>query len=186
MTREEKAVIIDELSQKFANTPYFYITNAAGMSVSEVDSLRRLCFERGVEYRVVKNTLIKKALETLDTDYSSFDEVLKGFSGVMFHPESGKVPAQLIKEFKKKSSSLAGLQLQMQIWGLMNAVVQVGPVCSPRCGLSRRYHSPRTLTRMCAVCQDTSVQCLRCASHGSICPRTHRCCPESQCSCCIR
>jgi len=54
---------------------------------------------------VVKNTLIKKALETLDTDYSSFDTVLKGFSGVMFHPESGKVPAQLIKEFKKKAGS---------------------------------------------------------------------------------
>lgn len=105
MTREEKAVIIDELSQKFASTPYFYITNATGMTVSEVNTLRGLCFERGVEYRVVKNTLIKKALETLDTDYSSFDEVLKGFSGVMFHPESGKVPAQLIKDFKKKSGS---------------------------------------------------------------------------------
>ena len=105
MTREEKAVIIDELSQKFASTPYFYITNANGMTVSEVNTLRGLCFERGVEYRVVKNTLIKKALETLETDYSSFDEVLKGFSGVMFHPESGKVPAQLIKEFKKKSGN---------------------------------------------------------------------------------
>ena len=105
MTREEKAVIIDELSQKFASTPYFYITNAAGMSVGEVDTLRRLCFERGVEYRVVKNTLIKKALETLDTDYTPFDEALKGFSGIMFHPESGKVPAQLIKDFKKKSGS---------------------------------------------------------------------------------
>lgn len=105
MTREEKAVIIDELSQKLASTPYFYITNASGMTVSEVNTLRCLCFERGVEYRVVKNTLIKKALETLDTDYSSFDEVLKGFSGVMFHPESGKVPAQLIKDFKKKSGS---------------------------------------------------------------------------------
>ena len=106
MTREEKAVIIDELSQKFSNTPYFYITSASGMSVGEVNTLRGLCFERGIEYRVVKNTLIKKALETLDTDYTPFDaEVLKGMSGIMFHPESGKVPAQLIKEFKKKTGS---------------------------------------------------------------------------------
>lgn len=105
MTREEKAVIIDELSQKFANTPYFYITSASGMSVGEVNTLRGQCFEKGIEYRVVKNTLIKKALETLDTDYSAFDEALKGFSGIMFHPESGKVPAQLIKDFKKKSGS---------------------------------------------------------------------------------
>lgn len=104
MTREEKAVVIDELSQKFETTPYFYITNASGMSVDEVNQLRRLCFERGVEYRVIKNTLIRKALETSSTDYTPFDEsVLKGFSGVMFHPESGKVPAQLIKDFRKKS-----------------------------------------------------------------------------------
>lgn len=104
MTREEKALVIDELSQKFESTPYFYITNASGMSVDEVNQLRRLCFERGVEYRVIKNTLIRKALETSATDYTPFDEnVLKGFSGVMFHPESGKVPAQLIKDFRKKS-----------------------------------------------------------------------------------
>ncbi|GAB2783242.1 50S ribosomal protein L10 [Rhabdobacter roseus] len=106
MTREEKEVIIDELSQKFSTTPYFFITSAAGMSVSEVNQLRRQCFDRGVEYRVVKNTLIKKALETLDTDYTPFEsEVLKGFSGIMFHPESGKVPAQLIKEFRKKAGN---------------------------------------------------------------------------------
>ncbi len=104
MTREEKAIVIDELSQKFETTPYFYITNASGMTVEEVNQLRRLCFERGVEYRVIKNTLIRKALETSSTDYTPFDEsVLKGFSGVMFHPESGKVPAQLIKDFRKKS-----------------------------------------------------------------------------------
>lgn len=104
MTREEKAAVIDELSQKFEATPYFYITNASGMSVEEVNQLRRLCFDRGVEYRVIKNTLIRKALETSSTDYTPFDEsVLKGFSGVMFHPESGKVPAQLIKDFRKKS-----------------------------------------------------------------------------------
>ena len=103
MTREEKAVIIDELSQKFASTPYFYITRRNRyVCWTRLIHLRGLCFESGIEYRVVKNTLIKKALETLDTDYSSFDEVLKGFSGVMFHPESGKVPAQLIKEFKKE------------------------------------------------------------------------------------
>lgn len=103
MTREEKAAIIEELSQKFQTTPYFYITDASGMSVDEVNKLRRMCFERGIEYRVVKNTLIKKALESLDTDYATFnDSVLKGFSGVMFHPESGKAPAQLIKDYRKQ------------------------------------------------------------------------------------
>jgi len=106
MTREEKAAIIDELSDKFKSIPFFYIVEAAGMSVAETNDLRRKCFNQGVEYRVVKNTLIAKALETLETDYTPFnDTVLKGFSGIMFHPESGKAAAKLIKEFRKETGS---------------------------------------------------------------------------------
>lgn len=106
MTREEKAVIIDELSEKFKAIPYFYIVDATGMTVEETNNLRRKCFNEGVEYRVVKNTLIAKALETLDTDYTPFKStVLKGFSGVMFHPESGKAAAKLIKEYRKESGN---------------------------------------------------------------------------------
>jgi large subunit ribosomal protein L10 len=106
MTKEEKGAMIEELAEKFAATPYFYITNASGLNVAKTNELRRLCFERGIEYRVVKNTLISKALEKLDTDYSSFDgTVLKGFSGVMFHQESGKVAAKLIKDFLKANKN---------------------------------------------------------------------------------
>lgn len=106
MTREEKGAIIQELTEKFAANPYFYITDASGMTVATTNKLRRLCFDRGIEYRVVKNTLIQKALETLDTDYTAFgSEVLKGFSGVMFHPESGKAAAKLIKDFLKENKN---------------------------------------------------------------------------------
>jgi|JI61114BRNA_FD_contig_71_1889704_length_810_multi_2_in_0_out_0_2 large subunit ribosomal protein L10 len=113
MTREEKGAIIEELAEKFKTTPYFYITDASGMSVEQTNNLRRLCFNRGVEYKVFKNTLISKALEQLDTDYTSFDEsVLKGFSGVMFHAESGKVPAKLIKDFIKESGANNKLKLK--------------------------------------------------------------------------
>lgn len=104
MTREEKGIIIEELKDKFLSTPYFYVIDASGMSVAKTNKLRRLCFERGIEYVVVKNTLIAKALEALDTDYSSFEgTVLKGFSGVLFHPESGKAPAKLLKDFLKEN-----------------------------------------------------------------------------------
>jgi large subunit ribosomal protein L10 len=104
MTREEKALIIQEMSEKFAANPYFYITDASGLSVAKTNQLRRKCFDAGIEYVVVKNTLIVKALETLDTDYTSFsDSVLKGFSGIMFHPENGKAPATLIKDFLKEN-----------------------------------------------------------------------------------
>jgi large subunit ribosomal protein L10 len=106
MTREEKAAIIENLSGKFQSTPFFYIVDATGMTVDETNKLRRKCFNEGIEYKVVKNTLIAKALETLETDYTPFnDKVLTGFSGVMFHPESGKVAAKLIKEYRKESGN---------------------------------------------------------------------------------
>ena len=104
MTREEKAVVIEDLVQRFSDNSHFYITDASGMTVADTNALRRLCFEKGIEYRVFKNTLIQKALERMESDYTPFNEsVLKGFSGVMFSAENANAPAQLIKEFRKKS-----------------------------------------------------------------------------------
>ena len=106
MNREEKGLVIDELVQKFSENTNFYITDASGMTVADTNALRGLCFEKGIEYKVFKNTMIQKALERLDTDYASFDEsVLRGFSGIMFSGESSNTPAVLIKEFRKKSGS---------------------------------------------------------------------------------
>lgn len=103
MTREEKGAIIEELSAKLANTTYFYITDASGLTVAQINSFRKMCYDKGIEYKVVKNTLISKALEKLNADYSSWDNtVLKGASGIMFTNESGKLPATLIKEFRSK------------------------------------------------------------------------------------
>jgi|JI102314DRNA_FD_contig_91_1150249_length_2838_multi_3_in_0_out_0_2 large subunit ribosomal protein L10 len=103
MTREDKAQIIDELKVKFDNHNFFYITDAGGMTVKDVNRFRKLCFERNIEYVVVKNTLINKALVELDPAYSVFKEngVLKGFSGILFSNESGKAPAVLLKDFYK-------------------------------------------------------------------------------------
>lgn len=102
MTREDKGKIIEELSQKLADVNYFYITDASGLTVEEINKFRKLCYKNGIEYKVVKNTLIKKALDTLPTDYSAFSEggVLKGFSGILF-AETGNGPAKVIKEFRK-------------------------------------------------------------------------------------
>lgn len=105
MTRDEKTQIIEELAEKFANTSYFYITDASGMTVEQTNSFRRICFERGIEYKVYKNTLIKKALEKQQSDYAGFEGVLKGFSGVLFSTESGKAPAKLLKDFHKSSNN---------------------------------------------------------------------------------
>ena len=106
MTRAEKENIVEELLQKFSDHNYFYITDPQGLNVERVNNFRRLCFKKGVEYKVYKNTLIKKALEKLDADYSSFDDtVLKGFSGILFSSESSNAPAKIIKEFRKSEKS---------------------------------------------------------------------------------
>lgn len=103
MTREEKAQIIDELSEKFTQHNHFYVTDASGLSVEQINAFRRLCFNAGVEYRVYKNTLIRKALEK--NGNKNVDEIAKtlhGFSGVIFSKEVGNAPARVIKEYRKK------------------------------------------------------------------------------------
>src|SRR5690606_32357337 len=103
MTRDEKAQIIEELSKKFAEHTHFYIADASGLTVEQINAFRRLCFKSGVEYGVYKNTLIRKALEKQDgVDYSALFDILKGFSGVIFSKEAGNLPARIIKEYQKK------------------------------------------------------------------------------------
>jgi len=103
MTRAEKSQKIDELFEDFKNNNFFYMADASGMSVAETNNFRRICHQRGIKYYVVKNTLIKKALDKMETDYTPFDEeVLRGFTGVMFSEENGSLPAKIIKEFRKK------------------------------------------------------------------------------------
>lgn len=105
MTREDKVQIVNDLVEKFQQNENFYITDASGMSVAETNNFRRACFEKGIEYRVVKNTLIKKALDRLGKgDFTAFDgTVLKGFSGIMFSGENAKLPATVLKEYRKKT-----------------------------------------------------------------------------------
>jgi|SRR3970040_2158202 large subunit ribosomal protein L10 len=103
MTRDEKAQIIEALAQKFAENAHFYIADASGLSVEQINTFRRLCYKSGVEYGVYKNTLIRKALEKQDgADYSALFGVLKGFSGVIFSKETGNLPARVLKEYHKK------------------------------------------------------------------------------------
>lgn len=111
MTREEKAQIIEELADKFANNAHFYITDATGFTVAQVNNFRRLCFKGGVEYRVYKNTLIQKALERQKgTDFSPLFKSLKGFSGVIFSKEVGNAPAKVMEQFRAKMPGKPGLK----------------------------------------------------------------------------
>ena len=103
MTREEKAQIIEGLSQKFSDNAHFYITDASGFTVEQINAFRRMCFKSGIEYKVYKNTLIQKALERQEgVDYSPIFKVLNGFSGIMFSKETGNAPAKILKEYRRK------------------------------------------------------------------------------------
>ena len=103
MTREEKAQIIEGLSQKFSDNAHFYITDASGFTVEQINAFRRMCFKSGIEYGVYKNALIQKALERQEgVDYSPIFKVLTGFSGIMFSKETGNAPAKILKEYRKK------------------------------------------------------------------------------------
>jgi len=102
MTREEKGKVIDELTAKFEANPHFYITDAGGFTVAQINAFRRICFQTGVEYGVYKNTLIRKALEKNGATFEPMFKALHGFSGVIFSKESGNAPAKAIKEFRKK------------------------------------------------------------------------------------
>lgn len=102
MTREEKISVVNELSGKLAGSDFFYITDASTLNVVTVNKLRAVCFERGVEMKVVKNSLVKKALASLDSPekYEGLYESLKGPTAIMF-TEVSNAPAKVIKEFRK-------------------------------------------------------------------------------------
>jgi large subunit ribosomal protein L10 len=102
MTKEEKGQIIDELAEKFSQNTHFYITDASGLTVAQINAFRRICFKAGIEYKVYKNTLIRKALEKQTGNFEELNQVLQGFSGVIFSKESGNAPAKAIREYQLK------------------------------------------------------------------------------------
>jgi large subunit ribosomal protein L10 len=103
MNREEKFEIVNELSGKLSEKRNFYLTDISQLSVNQTNALRRLCFERGVEMQVYKNTMIRKALEQADMYQDGMETVLKGFSSIMF-AENFTTPAKLIQDFRKDHS----------------------------------------------------------------------------------
>jgi len=104
MTREEKTVAIESLKSRLNEVDYFYLTDSSTLTVDQVNKFRRLCFEKGVEMKVVKNTLMRKAMEAfpVDKNYEGLYDVLKGPTAVLFSEGAAALPAKLLKEFRKE------------------------------------------------------------------------------------
>lgn len=102
MTKSEKFAVVDELKVKFEENSNFYVTDSSTLTVAEVNDLRSICFEKGIEMRVVKNTLVKKALETFpeEKNYAELYDSLKGPTALMFC-ETANLPAKVIEDFRK-------------------------------------------------------------------------------------
>ena len=104
MTKDQKNEVIEVLKDKFSQYNNFYVTNTESLTVEQVTKLRRICFDKKVEMKVAKNTLIKKALESMDnTRFSGVFDSLHGVTALLFS-ENAKEPAMIISTFRKESN----------------------------------------------------------------------------------
>ena len=104
MTKEQKNEVIELLKGKFSQYNNFYITDTESLTVEQVGKLRRACFSKNVEMKVAKNTLIKKALESLDNDrYAGVYDSLHQVTALMFS-ENPKEPALILSSFRKETN----------------------------------------------------------------------------------
>jgi large subunit ribosomal protein L10 len=102
MTKEQKNEVIEALKGKFSQYTNFYVTDTESLTVEQVGKLRRACFDKKVEMKVAKNTLIKKALESLDNErYAGVYDSLHKVTALMFS-ENPKDPALIISSFRKE------------------------------------------------------------------------------------
>jgi large subunit ribosomal protein L10 len=102
MTREEKSIIIESLTAQLSENNTIYLADISGLDAGTTSNLRRACFKAGVKMSVVKNTLLKKAMDGSEKDFGELPEVLKGNTSLMVS-EVSNAPAKVIKEFRKKS-----------------------------------------------------------------------------------
>lgn len=102
MTREEKNQLIDSLAEELTKENYIYVADISDLNAANTSDLRRLCFKRNVKLRIVKNTLLKRAMEKSEKDLEGLYVALKGPSSLMFG-EAGNSAARLIREFRKTS-----------------------------------------------------------------------------------
>ena len=103
MTKDQKNEVIGVLKEKFNQYNNFYITNTEALTVEQVTKLRRVCFNKNVEMKVAKNTLIKKALESINEQrFSNVFESLNGVTALLFS-ENPKEPALILSDFRKES-----------------------------------------------------------------------------------
>ena len=101
MRIEDKKLLVDDIKSNLKSSAVLYITDTSGLNATQTSDLRRLCFNSEIKMQVVKNTLLRRAMEEVDNNYEELYDVLKGNTSLMFS-DTGNLPAKLIKEYTKK------------------------------------------------------------------------------------
>ncbi|MDG2397622.1 MAG: 50S ribosomal protein L10 [Flavobacteriaceae bacterium] len=101
MTKEQKTEVVNKLANDLVESKVLYFTDIAGLNSKNTSELRRACFNAGIRLSVVKNTLLERAMESCEKDFSEFKDVLKGNTSLMFS-NVGNAPAKVIKNFRRK------------------------------------------------------------------------------------
>ncbi|HAG17402.1 MAG TPA: 50S ribosomal protein L10 [Bacteroidales bacterium] len=117
MKKEEKDLLINSIVAHLSNSSHIYLTDISGLNAETTSRLRRTAYKNGIKLVVVKNSLLKKAMERSNKDFAPLYEVLKGGTSLMLS-EVGNAPAKMIKDFRKKSDkpSLKGAYVEESIY----------------------------------------------------------------------
>jgi large subunit ribosomal protein L10 len=100
MNKEDKSLLVKELTQNITDYSHFYVVDAGGLNSGKTSNLRRECFKKEIKMMVVKNTLFVKALDQIEGDFAPLNDALVGSTAIFFS-NVGNMPAKLIKEFGK-------------------------------------------------------------------------------------
>jgi len=109
MKKEDKGLLIEKIKETLSQYNTIYLTETTSLNAERTVDLRRAAFKAGVKLMVVKNTLLKKAMEQSDVDYSGLYDSLAGSTTLMLC-NTGNAPAKLIKEFRGKKETIPALK----------------------------------------------------------------------------
>lgn len=117
MKKEDKSTLIQNVAETVKSYAHFYVVDIEGLNAEVTTKLRKECFGKEVKLMVVKNALLKKALEQVEGDFSELNPALKGNTAVLFS-NTGNLPAKLIKDFsaKNKKPELKGAFVEQSIY----------------------------------------------------------------------
>lgn len=106
MTKEDKVLVIQEIRDMLQDAKVVYVADLEGLNAAKSSDFRRQAFKNNIKVKVVKNTLLQKAMEQMDVDFSEMFVSFKGNSALMIS-ETANAPAKLIKDFRKKEEKPA-------------------------------------------------------------------------------